>query len=759
VAVFNRSRERAAITDSLGLIDLSFFLPTDTISFQHPSYETAIRIKHELTGNLIVLDRKRIQIEEYVISASKSRERKLIIPNMVDVLDEAHLRESSGMTAAEILEGTGNIMVQRTQGGGGSPILRGFEANKVLLVVDGVRLNNAIYRSGHLQNSITIDQAVLERTEVIFGPSSVIYGSDALGGVIHYFTKDPEIAGDSVFHFGTHAYVQYASASQGWVTHADVSLGKQKWGSLTSITFKDLGDIRMGARRSTDLGDWGKRMHYVGQVNGEDSTLVNKDPNRQINTGYRQLDLIQKIRYAPSMYVDWILNMQLSTSSDIDRLDRLNDYSGTNLKYAAYYYGPQNRALISLRNTVKKETSFFTNMTAIAAYQRIDEGRFSRQFRNEELLTQEEDVHVLSLNLDLYKVWNTQHKLNYGADINYNLVHSQAWYEHTVTGERVPAQTRYPDGGSETWSTSAYASYKWTLSDQVLLNGGARYNRGTLYSRFADSQLPFDQIEIRHGALTGSAGMVYTPTESWRINAILSTGFRNPNVDDYGKVRAKDGDITVPSETLAPEYTYNAELGIRWNLQQFLQLELVGYYSLLKNAIVRTDARINGEDSLFYDGDYYNIITNYNAGRASIYGGSLGVSASPGRYLLLSGTLNYTRGYNLSDDVPLGHIPPLFGRTSLTYRRDRFFIEGWVVYQGWKHLEDFSPYGEDNEGEAMEEGFPAWWTANLKGGITLGKHLDLMLALENLLDQFYKAYASGISAPGRNFILTARFSL
>jgi hemoglobin/transferrin/lactoferrin receptor protein len=759
VAVFNNTRERAAITDSLGQIDLSIFLPSDTISFQHPSYETATLIKYELTGDLIMLERKRILIEEYVISASKSRERRLIIPNMVDVLDEEQLRESSGMTAAEILEGTGNIMVQRTQGGGGSPILRGFEANKVLLVVDGVKLNNAIYRSGHLQNSITIDQAVLERTEVIFGPSSVMYGSDALGGVIHYYTKDPDLTRDSVSHFGSQAYVQYATASQGWVAHADVSLGRQKWGSLTSITFKDLGDIRMGSRRSTDLGDWGKRMHFVDRVNGVDSTLVNEDPLTQKNTGYRQLDLIQKLRYAPSRYVDWVLNMQLSTSSDIDRLDKLNDYSGTSLKYASYYYGPQNRALISLKNTVKKETRLFTNVTSIAAYQRIDEDRFSRQFRNEELLTQEEDVHVLSLNLDLYKVWNTHHKLNYGADFSYNQVKSQAWYEHIITGVQVPAQTRYPDGGSETWSTSAYASYKWTLSDKVLLNGGARYNWGTLLSRFEDTQLPFDQIEIRHGALTGSAGLVFTPTESWQINAILSSGFRNPNVDDYGKVRAKDGDITVPSGTLAPEYTYNAELGIRLNLQHLLQLEVVGYYSLLKHAIVRTDAQINGEDSLFYDGDYYNIITNYNAGRASIYGGSLGVRSSPGRYVLLSGTLNYTRGYNLSDDVPLGHIPPLFGRSSITYRRDRFFIEGWVVYQGWKHLEDFSPYGEDNEGEAMEEGFPAWWTANLKGGITLGKHFDLMLALENLFDQFYKAYASGVSAPGRNFILTARVNL
>jgi hemoglobin/transferrin/lactoferrin receptor protein len=125
----------------------------------------------------------------------------------------------------------------------------------------------------------------------------------------------------------------------------------------------------------------------------------------------------------------------------------------------------------------------------------------------------------------------------------------------------------------------------------------------------------------------------------------------------------------------------------------------------------------------------------------------------------MKGTLNYTRGHNLTDDVPLGHIPPLFGRTSVTYRNRRFFADTWFIYQGWKHAVDFSPYGEDNEGEAMEDGFPAWWTANFKVGFGAGRYIDIMLALENVFDRFYKPYASGVSAPGRNFLVTARFTL
>ena len=760
VAVYNTSKEQAAITDSMGVIDLAIFPDHDTIIFQHPSYLTKKLVKSGITGqNRVSLDRKRILIDEYVISASKSRESTLIIPYMVDVLKNDVLMESTGLTSADILESTGNITIQKTQGGGGSPILRGFEANKILLVVDGVRLNNAIYRNGHLQNAITIDNSILERTEVIFGPSSIMYGSDALGGVVHYYTRDPQLGSDSLARFNVNANIQYSSAQQGLTGHLDFSAGKKRWASLTSVTYKDLGDIRIGSLRNPTLGDWGQIMHYVDQVGGMDSTLANPNPLIQLNTGYSQLDLLQKIRYTPSMYVDWIVNLQYSTSSNIDRIDKLNDYNGDNLKYAEYYYGPQNRFLASLKNVLKKDNSFFTNMTTLAAFQLIDEDRYSRKFRIDERLSQQENVQVFSLNFDLLKVWSVHHKLHYGAEFNHNLVNSEAWYSNIRTGEHLPAQTRYPEGGSQTWNASVYASYKWILHKKLVLNLGTRYNWGSLKSTFNSSLLPYDRIEINNGALTASAGVVFTPSDRWQLNAILSSGFRNPNVDDYGKVRAKDEFVTVPNPDLSPEYTYNAELGISRFVEGYMKIQLVGYYTYLNDAIVRTPYQLNGQDSIEYDGDLYRVTTNYNAGQAYIYGVSMSIMANLNKNFSLKGTLNYTKGHNLSDDVPLGHIPPIFGRTSFTYRKSRFFIDTYIVYQGWKYDDDFSPYGEDNEAEAMAYGFPSWWTANIKAGFEAGAHFDFILAIENLFDQFYKPYASGVSGPGRNFIITARFSL
>ena len=759
VAIFNKSRERAAITDSNGYTGPLTFTEQDTLIFQHPSFNTVIYPYAEIRDQAVVrLSKRNILFDEFIISATKSRESKQILPYKVSVIQEKNLVNNPSQTAADILMETGNIAIQKTQAGGGSPILRGFEANKILLVVDGVRMNNAIYRSGHLQNSITIDHAILKRTEVIFGPSSLIYGSDALGGVIHYYTKDPELATSGKRNFGGGAYMQYSTANSGKVGHINFNAAGKKFGSLTSVTYKDFGNIRIGSNRNLFYGDWGKTLHYIQPGDdGRDSMYVNEDEYLQRNTAYKQIDLLQKFKYAQTEFIDWIINLQYSSSSNIDRLDKLNDYDGNGiLKYAAYYYGPQNRLLASVKNVNRNDNSFFTNATSIFAYQRIDEDRISRKFRSNDRLNQLETVNVLSLNIDFLKVWDVNKKLNYGYDLIYNHVGSGAFYEHTETGEMRPAQTRYPSGGSNTFSSSLYASYKKIFTDKLVLNGGVRYNFSHLNSVFNNPALAFDTTRFSNGAVTGSLSLVYHPGPAWQLNGILSSGYRNPNVDDYGKIRAKDDYIIVPNPDIKPEYTYNAETGISRVIEGFLRMDIVGYYTLLTNAIVRTDYALNGQDSMLYDGDMYRISANYNANLAHIYGASVNMISDFYNNIVLKASLNYTRGRNLTDDVPLGHIPPVFGRVSITYDYKKFRFDSFVYYNGWKFTDSFSPYGEDNEDEATMFGYPSWWTLNLHSSYRINDYLTAQFAIENILDQFYKPFASGVSAPGRNFIVTLR---
>lgn len=133
------------------------------------------------------------KLEEVVISANKSVVPKQDIIQQISIIKTPAISNNNSQTTASLIENLGNAFVQRSQAGGGSIVIRGFEASRVVLMVDGVRMNNLIYRAGHLQNIITVDNTVLDKVEILNGPASTMYGSDALGGVVSMYTRAPEL--------------------------------------------------------------------------------------------------------------------------------------------------------------------------------------------------------------------------------------------------------------------------------------------------------------------------------------------------------------------------------------------------------------------------------------------------------------------------------------------------------------------------------------------------------------------------------------
>ncbi|MCH8319007.1 MAG: TonB-dependent receptor plug domain-containing protein, partial [Bacteroidetes bacterium] len=391
IAVFNPKKTKSALSNNRGVIKIDDFDDNDIIIFQHPSYKTVHYTKDQLKklNYKLHLSHHIRLLKEFVISASKFEEKKADIPFRMEIIDYKQIEMLNPQTSADVLQMTGKIMIQKSQMGGGSPVIRGFEANKILLVVDGVRMNNAIYRSGHLHNIITIDNAILDRTEIIFGPGSVVYGSDALGGVIHFYTKNPQLAvNDTSINSNffaseqdLNAYIRYSSANNEQTTHFDFQLGFKKIGFLTSITHSEFGDLRMGQVRQAEYPNFGKVFYYAWRINGKDTILANNNPNIHKNTGYSQDNLMQKILYRPNEFLNFALNVQYSTSSDIPRFDRLNDtLQGGGLKFAEWYYGPQKRLFTSLNINFKSKSKWFDESNLVLAYQKIDEDRITRKF-------------------------------------------------------------------------------------------------------------------------------------------------------------------------------------------------------------------------------------------------------------------------------------------------------------------------------------------------------------------------------------------
>ncbi len=404
VTIYNDSKDQVVYTDKKGIADLSVFLDTDIISFNHLSFIEFEILKRDLSilEFVVYLSKNAEQLDEIVLSASKGKEKRSRIAELVAITSIEEIKKLAPQTSADLLANLPGIKVQKSQFGGGSPVLRGMEANRVLLVVDGVRMNNAIYRMGHLQNSITISPNIIERTEVIFGPSSVIYGSDALGGVIHYYTKTPKISDKK--EVNNAAYTRYSSVNNEFTTEGNIELRNKKWASYTSISYSTFGSLKMGKTRNHGFKDWGKVVDYSNNTATyyNPNPVINSDPNIQKNTGFNQTDLLQKIVIPASQKCDLIFNFQYSTSSNIDRFDRLNERDEGKLKYAEWYYGPQKRLLISSQLKISPEKKWIEKGTLTAAYQNIKESRVLRKFSSLDRSYRNEKVDVLSLNGDFF---------------------------------------------------------------------------------------------------------------------------------------------------------------------------------------------------------------------------------------------------------------------------------------------------------------------------------------------------------------------
>lgn len=762
VAVFNKDKSKSTLTNTEGIANISLFNQNDSIYFQHTAYDNAILTKSYISKNnyRILLKRKNILIDDIVISFNKLGEDKREIPHMVDVIMAYKTKNDPSQTSADILRSTGNIMVQKSQGGGGSPILRGFEANKILLVIDGVRMNNAIYRSGHLQNSITIDNNILERTEIIYGPNSIIYGSDALGGVIHYYTRDPVLSDEpGKILVQSSVYTQISSANKGKVIHFNFNEGTSKFASLSGITFSDYGNIKMGKLRAPFLDDhYGKDIHYAAHIEGKDSTILNPHPEIQLNSGYNQFDILQKLKYSPNSILDFILNLQYSTSSDIPRYDQLSLYKRNDLKYAVWYYGPQNRFLASLKSSFKYSTPFFTNLSSVVAFQKIDEDRITRKFGDANEIHQKEDLYLCSVNFDLFKLHSKNLKTHYGFEFVYNNLTSGAFRRNIYDNSVADTLTRYPDKGNNTYDLSAYIKNKWNISKKHILSGGIRFNYSRYSSEFEYNSsfynLTFSEIVQNNGAVTLSLGMIYLPVKDLKLNLIFSSGYRNPNIDDYGKIREKSGTLMIPDNNLKPEYSYNGEFGFTGTFDGYIQLNGSLFFCYLRDAIIRTTASLNGTSLYITNGDSLELIKNYNAEEVIIYGTSLNIISDLNSDISFKATFNYTYGKNLTDTLPISHIPPIYGITSVSYQLERINNEIYIVYNGWKRMKDMNPYGEDNTEFATADGFPGWFTLNARTTLKITNRLSFMLAVENILDSFYIPFASGIAAPGRNIMIS-----
>lgn len=734
------------------------------------------------------------ELDEVVISGSKFAEKKKNIVQKIDIINSKTIAKNNSQNMGDLLASTGNVFVQKSQQGGSSPVIRGFEASRVLLIVDGIRMNNLIYRSGHLQNVITVDQNMLERVEVLNGPASTLYGSDALGGAIHMISKKPVLSVTTEKTLvQVNAFTRFSSVNSEKTIHGDINIGGKKFASLSSLTYSDFGDVRIGKNDKKGFENFGTRPFYIQPYSANtpyDTILPNQNNRIQKFSGYTQFDLTQKFLYQSSEQVQHMLTVQLSSSSNVPRYDRLQDIKNGMLRYASWYYGPQERKLISYQLNIKSNSGPFDEYKATASYQDIEESRITREYkRYDRFDTRMERVKVAGLILDAIKKFKKD-EITTGLDFQFNSLTSTASRKNLLTSEVIKLDTRYPDGKNNMNYAAIFAQHIHKFKEnKLILNDGIRLQHVLLRSNINDNSffsLPVTSVDQSNASLTGNLGLAYHPTISTTIKMGYARGFRAPNVDDLSKIfesstAAKQ--VVIPNTNIKPEYSDNLDLSIIQQIFSVIEFEGTIFYTYFNNAIVKLPFQLNGQDSIIYNGVKSQVMANQNVNKASIWGASINLNIHFNKYLKFNGSFNSIKGnfklpantvasiYQLQsnntyalvktsvDSKPLDHIPPNYGRLSLNYEKNKLFAELFMMYNGWKRLDKYNPDGEDNAQYATSQGTPLWKTFNFRLGYDLSKSIKIQAAIENIFDVNYRYFASGFSAPGRNLLLSLRTTL
>lgn len=765
VTLNSNQPKTSIVTNNKGEASIISFKEAKKIYIRCLGYETQIVSYNQIEKSnfKIYLIPENTSLNEVVISASKWIETKKSIPNSIVTFKAKDVALTNPQTSADLLNNTGKVFIQKSQLGGGSPIIRGFATNRVLLNVDGIRMNNAIFRSGNIQNVISIDANSIQNTEVILGPGTVIYGSDAIGGVMNFYTFEPEYAKELPFYSGN-ALSRWSSANNEKTIHFDLNVGTSKWAFVTSATFSDFEDLKMGKHGPRAY----IRPDYVQTIDNVDEIITNPNPNKQVASGYSQVNLLQKIAFKPNDYWNFIYALHYSSTSDFNRYDQLLRRRNDQLRFAEWYYGPQEWTMHHLKISHSKPNKWFDKAQFNASYQLFEESRHNRNLNATIRNSNIENVGAFATNFDFIKKLNQRQKLSYGIEYILNDINSFGFQKNILTDEKEAIPSRYPDGSS--WqSLATYVQYENKLTDKFTFQSGLRFNQIWLDATFDKTfvDYPFDKTEINTSALTGSVGFTYLATDKTALFFNTSTAFRSPNIDDIGKTyESTPGNVVVPNPDLEYEYAYNFEVGIQQKIGKSITLDVTGFYTIVEDALVRRPFTFNGENTIVFQGEESNVQAIQNAAKANVYGLQAGLNIELSPILNWKTNANWTKGeeeLDNGDKAPLRHAAPFFGDSRLLLKTRKWITDLSVIYNSKIKANNLAPsevekeylYATDENGRPF---VPSWYTLNLKAIYKLDKNWSFSGGLENITDQRYRPYSSGITAAGRNLILAIRTS-
>ncbi|MBY0401784.1 TonB-dependent receptor [Myxococcota bacterium] len=647
-------------------------------------------------------------VETIVVTATRTAASAFDVPNAVTVVGPEDIERASSQLLPNLLQGRAGVFVQQTTPGQAIPIIRGLKGSEVLHLVDGMRLNNAIFRNSPNQYTALLDPFNVESIEVVRGPSSSLYGGDAMGGVVNVLTPEPRFDGEG-WSSRADADARYASAERAVQTHVSLDAGRRDLAINGRFGFQDAGD----------------------RVAGGGETL---DP-----TDYRSWAGSSKLVYRPDDRQDVLLDVQFLRQPKTPRYDEVvAGFGQTEPSSDVFFFEPNERLFGHARYRLALETPLFDALELHAAHQRIRDDRRARDFGDTIEQRERNASHLTGVTAQASLAQRDFAELVYGVEVYHDRVTSSRTDRDIVTGERVRARARFPDD-STMLSVAAYGQETIQIGKRLQVIVGGRYSYYDIDIAAADRGVGTN-LELND--VTGNFGAAYALAGSLKLVTNLGRGFRPPNVFDLGTLGPRPGNrFNVPNADLDPETVLTWDFGLKF-LDSRWRVEAIGFVSDYRDKITTV---LTGDVTP----DGRAVVQNRNVARVRLYGAEFDARFLQTEKLEWYATLNYTFGEEEDDGgptEPADRIPPLNGRIGGLYRISKaWWTEALVRFAT---RQDRLSVRDRSDPRIDPRGTDGWATINLRGGWKPNDALRLELEIANLLDERYREHGSGVDAPG-----------
>lgn len=630
----------------------------------------------------------------------------------VTVVTATELARHVPVTAVDHLHGEPGTYVQQTTPGQGVPIIRGLKGSEVLHLVDGFRLNNAIFRNAPNQYVALVDPWNLERVEAVRGPVSALYGGDTMGGVVQFFSRSPSF-GSAEWQARGSFSAQAASANSQLSTQVEGEIGNERHVLHGGATWQDVDNLRVGG---------GDELPY---------------------TAFSAYGAHMKVTSMPSPEHTLIAQAQFMKQPDTPRYDALvPGFGQTQPDSSELFFKPQERHFGQVRWIFDRPMLLADTVDLQIGYQRIVDDRTSRDFEspNREL---EENSSTLGGAVGHFsRRAGEHHFLTYGFEVYHDTVDSTRERIDIVSGAISARPGRFPDGSTMEW-VGVYVADEWQLHERYLLTAGARY---TAYDIELTPMINDIGVHMDPEDLSGNLGLVFRATKDVSFVANLGRGFRPPNVFDLGTFGARGNRFSIPNPTLEPESVVTYDAGAKF-AGESLRAELMVFRSDYEDKITQV---LTGE----IDPSGRLIVQSQNATRLTLKGFEAGALWQITRSASVHGTATWTWGEEEfeAQTYPADRIPPLFGKLVGRYQAgSRWTLESSVYWAG--EQDRLSPRDEVDP-RINPQGTAAWATLGVRAAWMPSETVHVAFGVDNIFDRRYREHGSGFDAPGRNGFVT-----